>query len=174
MNGTPVVFLRNSALIGQKNRIKKDMSDNDEKYDINESLPLLMMTCVKHIREGLNSTFAKAGFDVTHEQWNILVHLAQQDGISQQVLADNYGRSKVSVLNLLKKLEKRKLVVRKPNPVDGRYNCVYLTTEGRKLQRTLIPLAKANIARMSNGLDEKEVEFLKQLTRKITQNISSK
>jgi DNA-binding MarR family transcriptional regulator len=149
------------------------MTDKNEKYDINDSLPMMMMTCVKFMRESLNAVFSKAGFDVTNEQWNILVHLAQQDGISQQVLADCYGRSKVSVLNLLKKLEKRKLVVRKPNPVDGRYNCVYLTTEGRNLQRTLIPLAKANIAKMCKDLDKKEIEFLKQMTQTMTKNIKA-
>jgi DNA-binding MarR family transcriptional regulator len=150
------------------------MNDNNEKYDINESLPMLMMTCVKFMREGLNSTFSNAGFEVTNEQWNILVHLAQQDGISQQVLADAYGRSKVSVLNLLKKLEKSGLVVRKPNPADGRYNCVYLTNEGRKLQQTLIPLAKKNIARMCAGLDEKEIAYLKNVMRTMTKNIKAK
>ncbi len=133
---------------------------------------MLMATCVKYMRESLNATFSMAGFDVTQEQWNILVHLAHQDGISQQDLANRYGRSKVSTMNLLKKLEKRGLVCRETNPLDGRYNRVYLTEEGRKLQQDLIPFAKANIGRMSNGIDNSDIETLKKIIREITKNLN--
>ncbi len=142
------------------------------KYDIEESLPMLMANCVKFMRESLNATFLNAGFDITQEQWNILVYLGHEDGISQQVLADRYGRSKVSTMNLLKKLEKQGLVLRETHPTDARYNCVYLTVAGRMLQKTLIPLAKGNIQRMSKGISDDEIELLKTLVRKISKNLN--
>jgi DNA-binding MarR family transcriptional regulator len=147
--------------------------DTNNTYDIAESFPVLMMTCVKHLRESLNAYFIEAGQSVTTEQWLILTFLAHQDGVSQQHLANRYDRSKVSTMALLKKLEKNGLIIRKPDPVDGRSNLVYLTSEGRALQHSLIPLAKENITRMSKNVSPEDIEQLKSILRKITKNLKS-
>jgi DNA-binding MarR family transcriptional regulator len=147
------------------------MSRRDKIYNVNESFPMLIGNCEKAMRESLNARFRNAGFNVTTEQWIILVHLGQQDGISQQELADRYNRSKVSALNLIKKLEKLGAIIRRSDPVDGRCNRVYLTSEGRKLLHKLIPLAKANITYMSAGISAEEIELLKSTIRKITGNL---
>lgn len=149
------------------------MTDSSETFRVKDSFPAQMTTCVKYMRERLNRRFANAGYNVTAEQWILLLHLADQDGISQQTLADRYDRTKVSALNLLKKLEKNGLVIRRPDPVDGRTNRVYLTPEGRKLQRSLIPLAKENVASMSAGITAGEIEQLKSIVAKIMKNLKS-
>lgn len=142
-------------------------------YDVNESFPMLMSTCVKFMRESLNDRFSTAGFPITSEQWIILTFLAERDGVSQQDLAKRYDRSEVSILNLLKKLELSELIIRQRDPVDGRCNRVYLTIKGRKLHQQLIPHAKANIARMSEGIRDEELEQLKGIIRKINSNLHS-
>jgi DNA-binding MarR family transcriptional regulator len=148
------------------------MGNTTETYDIHESFPMLMATCVKYMRESLNARFRDAGFNITTEQWNLLAHLQEQDGLSQQALADRYKRSKVSALNLLKKLETAGLVTRHPDPVDGRTNRVYLTTKGRKIQKALIPLAIENMETMSCGLSVDELEIMKSAVRKIMRNLT--
>lgn len=149
-----------------------DPSENSfhtkETYDVEESFPMLMATCVKHLREALNACVTEAGHNVTSEQWMILTHLANGDGVTQQDLANRYDRTKVSTLGLLKKLEKSGLVIRRKDPEDGRCNLVYLTVEGRKLQKALIPLAKANTTRLSQGLSPEDIAHLKSTLRKIT------
>lgn len=147
------------------------MNKPPDTYDIHESFPMLMTTCVKYMRERLNARFQEAGFNITTEQWNLLAHLQEQDGLSQQALADRYRRSKVSALNLLKKLENAGLITRHPDPVDGRTNRVYLTPKGRKIQKALIPLAVENIKSMSEGLSDEELQALKSIVRKITKNL---
>ncbi|MCK9174702.1 MAG: MarR family transcriptional regulator [Desulforhopalus sp.] len=149
----------------------RDSENRDNTYDIAESFPVLMMTCVKHLRESLNAHFIEAGQSVTTEQWLILTFLAHQDGVSQQQLADRYDRSKVSTMALLKKLEKNGLVIRRPDPGDGRSNLVYLTREGRTLQHSLIPLAKENTTRMSKNVSPEDIEQLKSTLKKITKNL---
>ena len=84
------------------------MNDPDETYDVENSFPMLLGTWVKYMRDSLNHRFRDAGLNVTSEQWIFLVHLAQQDGISQQDLADRYHRSKVSAFNLIKKTGKKR------------------------------------------------------------------
>lgn len=144
-----------------------------EGYDVRDSLPMLMSTCVKHMRQTLNKSFTQLGYGLTSEQWVILTHLADKDGVTQQDIATRYGRTEVSVLHLLKKLEQSGLVLRRRDPKDARSNRVYLTPEGRKLQKALIPVAHANISKMSAGLDHQDIEHLKTLLRKMTSNLKN-
>ncbi|TKB12238.1 MarR family winged helix-turn-helix transcriptional regulator [Desulforhopalus sp. IMCC35007] len=153
----------------------KNINDNpNQTYDVDESFPILMATCVKYMREALNASFAERGYAITSEQWILLCHLASQDGVSQLELARRSDKTEVSTLNLLKKLEVNDLVIRRPDPVDGRSRRVYLTSKGRKLQKTLIPMAKGNIIKMTEGLDVKDIDHLKTILRKITDNLKNK
>lgn len=140
-------------------------------YDIDESLPMLMTTCVKFMREALNMRFEKAGLSVTVEQWVVLIHLWRQDGLTQQDLADRILKSKVAVFNALQKLEKTGLILRSPDPVDGRTNRVYLTPAGKRIQVDLVPIANENIETMSLGVSEQEMILFKEILRKITGNL---
>lgn len=140
-------------------------------YNIDESFPVLMMTCVKYMREALNARIVAKGYSVTSEQWMLLALLADQDGVSQLELAKRTDKTEVSTLNLLKKLEAGEFVVRKKDPVDGRSRRVYLTRKGRDLQAELTPIAKSNIEKMSEGISAENIEMLKQMLRKITKNL---
>jgi DNA-binding MarR family transcriptional regulator len=149
------------------------MAKSDETYSVNDSFPMMMCTCVKYMKESLNKRFRNAGFNVTNEQWMILVHLEQEDGISQQALADRYDRSKVSALNLIQKLEIRGYVIRRVDPSDRRSNLVYLTDSGRELLKKLIPLAKENITWMSRKISIEDMNVLKSTVKRITGNIKN-
>lgn len=142
-----------------------------EKYIVEESFPMLMATCVKHMRETLMERFSNAGHSITTEQWIILTLLVDQDGVSQKSIADRSDRTEVATLNLLKKLEQDSLVMRHPDPVDGRCRRVFITSEGRKLQRLLIPSAKANVAQMTKDIPLEDIQQLKATIRKIALNL---
>ena len=149
------------------------MNELDKKYNVDESFPMLMSTCVKYMRETLNARFIENGCIITSEQWMMLMYLSKQDGMSQQHLADDCSISKVSALNLIKKLEKNNLIIRHPDPVDGRSNRVYLTNEGRKMQRFLIPLAQTNTHKITQGITTEDIEQLKRTVRKMLVNLSA-
>ena len=143
----------------------------NEGYDIDDAFPYMMDTCVKLMKESLNDRFSAAGFDITSEQWKVLAFLWKQDGLTQQDLADRLGRSKVSVFNILKRMEKTNLVVRAPDPTDGRSKRVFLTSEGRTIQKELVTLAKENKLHMTEGLSRDEIEQMKKIIRKIITNL---
>ncbi|THB64728.1 MAG: MarR family transcriptional regulator [Desulfovibrio sp.] len=147
------------------------MASSDLDYDIDDSLPRMMGTCVKLMRESLNARFQDAGYDITIEQWIVLLNLWRQDGLSQQALADRYGRSKVAAFKLLEKLEDQGLVMRQADPVDARCKRVFLTTDGKKLQAELVPLAKENITAMTRDISQADLETAKQVIRKVTSNL---
>ena len=123
------------------------------------------------MRETLKVCFADAGYKVTHEQWAMLLCLAERDGVSQQELADRFERSKVAAYNLLKKLEQNGLVHRQTDPDDSRYNRVYLTEQGWQLQRELTPLARLNTECMSEGISTDELEIFKSVLRRLNKNM---
>jgi len=166
-----VIILNALSIMTVMKQINESTYPADEKYDVDESFPLLMSTCVKYMRETLNARFAEKGYAITSEQWVLLTLLADQDGVTQLDLAKRSDKTEVSTLNLLRKLENNDLVIRRPDPVDGRSKRVYLTNEGRKLQKSLISSAKANIARMSRGLESEDIEKLKSILRVITRNL---
>ncbi len=132
---------------------------------------MLLTTCVKHIREHVNVQLTRAGFNVTSDQWAALYHLSQQDGLTQQDLADRYDRSKVAVFNLLERLERTGLIVRHPDPVDKRSRRVYLTAEGRRAVTDMNSLVDEIIKDMAKGISDKEIEVLKSVVTRITENL---
>ena len=142
-----------------------------ETYNVEESFPMLMATCVKYMRETLIARFTDVGQSITSEQWMILTLLVEQDGVPQKDIAERSDRSEVATLNLLKKLELSGFVVRRPDPVDGRSRRVFLTIEGRKLQRSLIPHAVANVTQMTEDIPLEDVQQLTSILKKITRNL---
>ena len=135
-----------------------------------DALSWLMATCSKLLRERLTLKFTNAGFKVTPEQWAILAHLWQQDGLSQQALANRFHRSKVAAFQLIGRLEKQGLVIRRPDPVDGRSNLIYLTPEGRRIQKDLVALAQENMGQAIDGIPAEDLETAKKVVNKIISN----
>ena len=151
------------------------MNQSSEQDIVTESFPTdalswLMATCSKRLRERLTLKFSNAGYKVTPEQWAILAHLWQQDGLSQQALANRFHRSKVAAFQLIGRLEKQGLVLRHPDPSDGRSNRIFLTAEGRKIQKELVILAQENMAQAIEGISEEDLETAKHVVRKIIAN----
>ena len=150
------------------------MADKDQNI-VTDAFPTdvlswLMATCSKLLRESLGIRFANAGFTVTPEQWAILAHLWQQDGLSQQALADRFHRSKVAAFQIIGRLEKQGLVVRRPDPVDGRSKRIFLTSKGREIQSNLVTLANENMVRAVRGISQKDLEIAKSVVKRIIRN----
>jgi len=154
------------------------MKPSEEAFVITDAFPTdalswLMATCSKVLREKLAVRFTKAGYTVTPEQWAILGRLGQEDGLSQQTLADRFHRSKVAAFQLISKLEAQGLVQRRDDPHDGRSHLVYLTDEGRRVQKALVALATDNMAAALEGVSEPDLETAKKVVRQIINNATN-
>jgi DNA-binding MarR family transcriptional regulator len=154
------------------------MKPAEESFVITDAFPTdalswLMATCSKVLRERLAVRFIKAGYGVTPEQWAILGRLGQQDGMTQQAVADRFHRSKVAAFQLISKLEAQGLVERRDDPNDKRSRLVYLTPEGRRVQEALVELAKENMSAALQGVGEADLETAKKVVRQIISNATS-
>ena len=59
------------------------------------------------------------------------------------------------------------MVIRRPEPTDGRFNRIYLTAKGRKIQFALIPLAKENVVWASDGISDNDMKIAKTVLGKV-------
>ena len=79
----------------------------------------------------------RSRFDVTADQFVVLMLLSEEDGITQRELTRRSFSDSSTVGALLNLLEGKSLVRRETNPVDRRERLVILTMQGQRLQQQL-------------------------------------
>ena len=82
------------------------------KYNFNDSFGFIVVKTGRLIENKLKSNFEKSGVSVTPQQWSVLTMLWNEDGISQQNLADSFSKDKTSMTRLLNNMEKNELIFR--------------------------------------------------------------
>ena len=82
---------------------------------IDSSIAYLVGRTSRSIVKRLSKKFSDSGFDVSYEQWSILVHLYRKDGQTQQELARVAVKDKAAVTRLLNILERKNIVLRIPD-----------------------------------------------------------
>ena len=92
---------------------------------------------------------------MTFEMLQIMSNLWQQQGISQQALAEKTAKDKACMTNLMNNLEKKGWITRQEDPSDRRNRLVYLTPEGERMNDSVRPLIQDLYSRMAAeiGLD---------------------
>ena len=114
-------------------QLKKFMTPT--KYILEESLGYAMGRATRTLTTLVNFNFTKAGYEVTCEQWSVLVNLGKKNGQRQQELASLTCKDKTTITRLIDNMEKHNLVVRLPDKNDKRQKLIYLTKKGRDLHR---------------------------------------
>ena len=79
------------------------------------------------------------GLSITFEMLQVMNCLWNEEGVSQQALAEKVSKNKASLTSLLVNLEKKGFVFRAECVADRRHKHVFLTEEGRKLLATVQP-----------------------------------
>ena len=101
-------------------------------YEIN-SVSLLL-------RRRICQEFQAHGFEVTFEQWRLLMILSQSPGIIQAELAARTERDRTNITRVLDILVRNGYVERRSSESDRRSYCVYLTDAGAAVTKQLYPI----------------------------------
>ena len=80
--------------------------------------------------------------DITAGQFPFIAVLSNEEGISQEELADHFHIDKGTVARALRKLEDNEYLFRKVDSLNRRRYLIYLTEKGRKAVPTLINIEK--------------------------------
>ena len=140
-------------------------------FDENQSLAMLLDKSHRSLGINLQRIFKRCGFDITVEQWMILLVLWKQSGQTQQEIANTIGKDKGTISPQLDGLEKRDLIVRLQDKNDKRRNVVCLTQKGKDLENDLIPLGFANIKIARYGIPEEDLKTCMEVLRKVCKNL---
>ena len=125
------------------------------------------------MKNTMTKAFAENGFEVTSEQWGILMLLWSKDGITQQEISASIAKEKTTVVRLIDNMEKRKFITRKKDKGDRRNNLIYLTEDGIKLREKLVPLAIGELQNALKNLSGQELVTLNSLLLKVYNNLKN-
>ena len=141
-------------------------------FPLRQSLGFLLVRTALKLRLLGNTILQEAGEDITVDQWGILNLLWEADGQTPVELARRADKDKPNVTRLLKILEDKALVVRKPDPKDRRSHRIHLTEAGNALKDKLLDLGVVCLERACRGLTSQEVAELKALLNRVYANVS--
>ena len=113
------------------------------------------------------------GKNLSIGQPKILEYLYTHDGAIQKDIAEACKIEPATITNLLSRMEKNGLVIRKNKNGDKRYICVYLTEIGKKDGKHVINALKLleDIALKDFSKEEKEefISYLKKVNKNLVQ-----
>ena len=96
-------------------------------------------------------------------EWRVMAVLGDAGELTQRALTAATLMDKVAVNRAVKVLAERGLLVRVPNPEDGRSHMLALSGEGRAIHAEVMPLAQATEQELLEGLTQEEQGVLRRL-----------
>lgn len=140
-------------------------------YRLAESIGYKITNSARLVMNRLNNNFKQNDLPVTHEQWSIMIRLWEEDGLTQNRLANLTNKDSPSVSRLINNLIKNDLVTRIPHPVDKRTNLIFLTANGKKMQEAMIEQAQNTVNQISEGIDPEELAVFLKVLKQIDENL---
>ncbi len=143
------------------------------KYNFNESIGFIIVKAGRLIENKLKADFEKEKIDVTPQQWSVLTHLWNEDGISQQNLADAFSKDKTSMTRLLNNMEKNDLIIRKQDEEDKRNKKIHLTFKSKLMKKDTIKIAEKTLMETLVGIEHKDLRLSKKVLKQINNNLEA-
>jgi len=106
-------------------------------------------------------------FDITAVQFSVLTVVDRNPGMAQRDLALALDVERPRMVPVLDTLERRDLVVRRPDPNDGRSRRIHLTDAGSVLLRELTEQFLKLERRLADRLGEDDLEQLLAALRQL-------
>jgi DNA-binding MarR family transcriptional regulator len=132
------------------------------------------ITWIMQLRKALRREFEEqaAALDITASQMQVLKRLWIGDGIATSVLTQEAGSDGGTVTGVLDRLECRGLIRRERSTQDRRSVQIWLTPEGRALEKPLKDIVAAINQQALEGLSEEQKLLLMQTLEKVGRNLN--
>ena len=121
-----------------------------------------------HLARVFGERLEPLGLEQRHA--GMLVRLAQNDGRSQQAVAELLGVNPTRMVFLTDELEKLGLVERRRNPADRRSHALYLTEAGTAMLARVREVTRAHEAAITADLSAAERDQLAALLRRLARD----
>lgn len=115
-----------------------------------------------------------AEYNLTLPQFDVLVQLHREEGITQQCLADRLLVTKGNVCGLMDRMVEQGLVERGADPEDRRAYMLHLTPKGKTLIQEVLPaqsrLIDEQLGKLSPGKQKQLLDLLGELDRALPED----
>ena len=140
-------------------------------FPLEASIGRLVYLTAMFLKAHLHRSFVSNGFNITPENWAVLNRLWEADGLPQSELSCRSFKDRHNIARILDVIEKKHLITRKPDPIDGRKYNIYLTNKGKAYKPKLIPIATEHLEKSFRGLSEKDIRELRRILEKVLNNL---
>ncbi|MBF6611536.1 MAG: MarR family transcriptional regulator [Chloroflexi bacterium] len=110
-------------------------------------------------------------YDLTLAQYDVLALLSQEQGITQQALAQKLLVTKGNVCGLIDRMSAHGLVERRSDPEDRRPNLLHLTAEGERLAKEAVPAYSEFVREHMSGLTPQQLAALREILQTLDNSI---
>jgi MarR family transcriptional regulator for hemolysin len=111
---------------------------------------------------------------LTRAQWQVLAHLARNEGIRQVGLADLLDVEPITLCRILDRMEEGGWVERRPDPTDRRARLLFMTDKARPILAKMRALADDIYAEALEGLPPSTREQLIAGLQHLRANLSER
>lgn len=108
------------------------------------------------MKQELETSFVKHGYNISAMQWMILNTVYENDGIVQKELSSISKKDKTNITRIIDKLIKKGFIKRVRDEDDKRVYKVFITQVGKDIRFNLSQIAKNVLERTSRGISEDE------------------
>lgn len=122
-------------------------------------------------RKVLASRFQQAGFDISPEEWAILLVLWKSGPQSPGLLADVTVKDRTTVTRLIDAMVRKGLAERSEDGRDRRRNVISASHYAVSIKHDLIGIAGTVIAESTAGIADNDIETMTRTLRTMTGNL---
>lgn len=134
-----------------------------------EKFGMLTNQTNKRMQRFLNSKLQK--YNITTEQWNVLLRLSKEPKINQKQLAKNVDKDQATLVRILDILEKKKLIQRQLSEEDRRAFLIHITDNGKEMVDELVPFMSDLFEQILSGISVEKLDIYIKVLTKINENI---
>lgn len=109
---------------------------------------------------------------LTRSQWRVLLHLSNNEGISQSRLAEIIEVERMTLGRLIDRLEAAGWVRRQPDPGDRRVKHLYLAKDAEPTLREMLAITSDALERALSGLAAEDRQQLAIHLARIKENVA--
>ena len=147
------------------------MRKKSSKYFLDDSLGHLTSNASRVVLKRINQELSSRGYPITSEQFSVLVHIWDQNGQPQYMLAEKLYKDKTTMARLVAGIEAMGLIIRTPGQRDAREKNVYLTEKGRSIMAKITSLVQDVLESAQKGIDENDLKICKEVLKRFHVNL---
>ncbi|HEX8038351.1 MAG TPA: MarR family transcriptional regulator [Chryseosolibacter sp.] len=140
----------------------------EERYS---SYSFLLDRTARRVKQYAQQKFKALKLNVTVDQWLVLKHLYEREGMKQNELAELLFKDNPTVTRIIDLLCEKEMAIRRQHPSDRRSFQVELTRKGRKKVEQMKPKIEKIRLKAWEGLSKDDFTHFKKVLDSIYKNL---